>query len=148
MAEFIGIGNTLKKIYRLYSLDVLERLESLGYEGITYSYLEVLSFICDNEGVSIKVIGNSLGLKKQTMTNHISELEKRGFIRRIPNANDLRSIEIYLSESGYNLKKHLVEVISKVERDYEVLIGSAELERLRESLTLIYSRLSRRGQLL
>ena len=54
----------------------------MGHEGLTYSYIEVISYICENEGESIKTIGSSLGLKKQTMTNHISELEKRGFLER------------------------------------------------------------------
>ena len=145
--EFISVGNTLKKIYRLYSLDVLEKLQNMGHEGLTYSYLEVISFICENEGESIKTIGSSLGLKKQTMTNHISELEKRGFIERRKNPNDARSLEIFLTEGGYNLRKHLEEVISEVEKDYENLIGGVELERLRHSLSLMESRLERRGQL-
>ena len=53
----------------------------MGHEGLTYSYLEVISYICENEGESIKTIGSSLGLKKQTMTNHISELEKKRVFR-------------------------------------------------------------------
>ncbi len=147
MGELIGIGNTLKKLYRAYSLDVIEKLESLGYAGITFSYLEVLSFVCENEGVSLKTIGKSLGLKKQTMTNHISELEKRGLLERKQCPNDKRSQLVYLSENGFSLKKHLLEIISVIERDYEKIIGSVELERLRNSLGAFYSRLERRNQL-
>ena len=49
MTELIGIGNTLKKIYSAYSLDVLNELNKLGHESMTDSYIEVISFICENE---------------------------------------------------------------------------------------------------
>lgn len=147
MSELIGIGNTLKKIYRAYSLDVLKELNSLGYESLTYSYLEVISFICENEGVSLKVIGKSLGLKKQTMTNHISELEKRGIIFRKQCQNDRRSQLIFLTETGESLKINLYKTIAKIEQDYAHIIGGIELERLKGSLDIFHERLARRDLL-
>lgn len=147
MSGFIEIGNTLKKLYRIYSLDVLQKLEEMGYEGLTYSLLEVISFICENEGISIKNIGKSLGLKKQTMTNHLFELEKRTLIIRQQCPNDRRSQKIFLTSAGYNLKNHLKEVIAKTENDYERVIGSIELERLRFSLDHFHSKLDRRNLL-
>lgn len=147
MGEFIGIGNTLKKIYRIYSLDILDKLEHFGHEGITFSYLEVLSFLCENEGVSLKTTGKSLGLKKQTITNHISELEKRGYLFRTPCPNDKRSQLIFLTELGLSLKKHLFQSISEIENSYEKIIGIIELERIRENLCKLNERLERRGEL-
>ena len=147
MSELIGIGNTLKKIYRAYSLDVLKELNSLGYETLTCSYLEVISFLCENEGASLKVIGKSLGLKKQTMTNHISELEKRGIILRKQCQNDRRSQLIFLTEAGEGLKINLFKTISKIEQDYAQIIGGIELERLKGSLDIFHERLARRDLL-
>jgi DNA-binding MarR family transcriptional regulator len=147
MGEFIGIGNILKKIYRAYSLDILKKLEALGHVGLTFSYLEVLSFICENEGTSLKGAGSSLGLKKQTITNHMSELEKRGYIFRQQCPKDRRSQLLYLTELGLGLKNHLFDSITEIENDYANIIGGAELERLRESLSVLHSRLERRDQL-
>ena len=147
MGEFIGIGNTLKKIYRAYSLDILKSLESLGHDGLTFSYLEVLSFVCEHEGSSLKIIGKSLGLKKQTITNHISELEKRGYLNRKPCLKDRRSQLISLTEHGLSLRSHLLQSIEYVESDYENIVGGVELEKLRDSLSDLHSRLERRNQL-
>lgn len=147
MTELIGIGNTLKKIYRAYSLDVLNELNKLGHESLTYSYIEVISFICENEGVSLKVIGKSLGLKKQTMTNHIAELEKRGVIFRQQCESDRRAQLVYLTETGEALKRNLFAIISKIEKDYGEIIGGIELERLQGSLEKFHQRLERRNEL-
>ena len=148
MQDFIGIGNTLKKIYRTYSLDIISRLESLGHEGLTFSYLEVFSFICENEGSSLKMIGRSLGLKKQTMTNHISELEKRGLLFRQECPKDRRSQLIFLTEAGIGIKAHLYETTAVIEKEYEGIVGGIELERLRGSLDKLHSRLENRDRLL
>ena len=129
MGDFIGIGNLLKKIYRAYSLDILKNLESLGHDALTFSYLEVISYICEHEGVSLKLIGKSLGLKKQTITNHISELEKRGYLSRKSSLKDRRSQLIYLTEHGLALRGHLLQSIKLVESDYKNIIGSIELEK-------------------
>jgi len=147
MSEFIGIGNTLKKIYRIYSLDILDKLEQYGHDGITFSYLEVLSFICEHEGASLKLIGRSLGLKKQTMTNHISELERRGYLYRRACPRDGRSQIIFLTELGLSLKTHLFQSISEIENSYEKIIGGLELERIRNNLSKLNERLERRGEL-
>ena len=147
MGEFIGIGNTLKKIYRAYSRDIMLKLQTLGHEELTYSYLEVLSFICENEGSSLKLIGKSLGLKKQTITNHISELEKRGYLLRRPCLQDRRSQLIYLTEYGLSLKNQLNQSIHATENDYENIIGDIELEKLKEGLSTLHSRLDGRDKL-
>ena len=147
MTEFSGIGNLLKKIYRIYSFDILNKMEALGLEGLTFSYLEVFSFICENEGSSLKSIGKSLGLKKQTMTNHISELEKRNLIYRKINENDRRSQIIFLTEHGFSFRRHLLDAIAKVEIEYENIIGQMELERLRKSLENLCERLETKDQL-
>ena len=133
MFELIGIGNTLKKIYRAYSLDVWNELNK-SHESLTYSYIEVISFICENEGASLKVIGKSLCLKKQTMTNHIAELEKRGVIYRKTCEKDRRAQLVYLTEIGESLKLNLFSIISKIEREYAEIIGVSSSKDLQGSL--------------
>ena len=94
-----------------------------------------------------KVIGKSLGLKKQTMTNHIAELEKRGVIFRKKCESDRRAQLVYLTETGESLKRSLFSIISKIEREYAEIIGGIELERLQGSLEKFHQRLERRDEL-
>ena len=73
MKKISQIGSLLKRIYRVYSSELLTSLQQRGFTDLRPSFLEVLLFICENDGPSIKQIGSGCGLKKQTMTSHLNE---------------------------------------------------------------------------
>lgn len=130
MKKVSHIGSLLKRIYRLYSNELLSLLQDKGFTDLRPSFLEVLLFICDNEGSSIKDIGRACGLKKQTMTSHLNELEKRGYISRQISTRDKREQNIFLTEYGDKFKFNLFECIGDIEKSYSKIIGDVELERI------------------
>ena len=75
MKKVSSIGSLVKKIYRTYSAELLISLQSRGFTDLRPSFLEVLLFICEHDGPSIKEIGAGCGLKKQTMTSHLMNLK-------------------------------------------------------------------------
>jgi len=142
MKRVSQIGGLLKKIYRLYSLELLSRLQAKGFTDLRPSFLEILSFICDSQGASIKTIGKHCGLKKQTMTSHLNELEKRGYIVRKVSERDKREQEIHLTEYGEKFKFHLLDVVGEIEKDYSIRMGEVELDRVQHLLANFHSELS------
>jgi len=130
MKKISSIGTLLKKIYRTYSGELLILLGQRGFTDLRPSFLEVLLFICENEGPSIKAIGIGCGLKKQTMTSHLNELEKRGYIKRKINDQDKREQNIFLTEYGERFKLNLFESLNDVEKNYTELVGDVELDRM------------------
>ena len=130
MKKISSIGTLLKKIYRIYSGELLILLEQRGFTDLRPSFLEVLLFICENEGPAIKAIGIGCGLKKQTMTSHLNELERRGYIRRKINENDKREQNIYLTEYGERFRLNLFESLHDIEKSYIERVGEVELDRL------------------
>ena len=130
MKKVSGIGTLLKKIYRVYSGELLNLLEQRGFTDLRPSFLEVLLFICEHEGPSIKSIGIGCGLKKQTMTSHLNELERRGYIKRKINEQDKREQNIFLTEYGERFKLNLFESLSDIEKAYAAQVGEVELDRL------------------
>lgn len=130
MKKVSSIGTLLKKIYRIYSGELLILLEQKGFTDLRPSFLEVLLFICENEGPSIKTIGFGCGLKKQTMTSHLNELERRGYIKRKINEQDKREQNIFLTEYGERFKLNLFESLSDIEKIYIEKVGEVELDRL------------------
>ncbi len=141
MKKVSSIGSLVKKIYRAYSSELLIQLQDKGFTDLRPSFLEVLLFICEHDGPSIKDIGNGCGLKKQTMTSHLNELEKRGYITRKNNPSDKREQNIFLTEYGLKFKLNLFEAIADIEQKYTDLIGDVELNRVELILKNFHSRL-------
>lgn len=135
------IGSLVKKIYRSYSGELLTHLQARGFTDLRPSFLEVLLFICEHDGPSIKDIGVGCGLKKQTMTSHLNELEKRGYIERKINPKDKREQNIFLTEYGLKFKLNLFECINEIEKKYTDLIGELELVRVEHALKSFHSKL-------
>lgn len=141
MKKVSSIGSLVKKIYRTYSAELLTSLQVRGFTDLRPSFLEVLLFICEHEGPSIKEIGVGCGLKKQTMTSHLNELERRGYVERKINSCDKRGQNIFLTEYGLKFKLNLFECIGDIEKKYTDLIGDLELNRIELILKSFHSRL-------
>lgn len=141
MKKVSSIGSLVKKIYRNYSAELLKNLQQRGFTDLRPSFLEVLLFVCEHDGPSIKDIGVGCGLKKQTMTSHLNELEKRGYIERRNNPQDKREQNIFLTEYGLKFKLNLFECINELEKKYTDLIGDLELNRVEMILKNFHSKL-------
>lgn len=140
MKKIAKIGSLLKKSYRNYSNNLLLGLQSKGYIDLRPSFLEILTYICENEGDSIRNIGIACGLKKQTMTSHLNELEKRGYISRVKSSHDKRELLVNLTPAGQNFKLTLLEVIDQIEQDYLDIIGELEMDRVSKILENFYDK--------
>ena len=142
MNRISNVGSLLKKIYRLYSLELLSELQKRGFTDLRPSFLELLSFICHKEGASIKEVGRACGLKKQTMTSHLNELEKRKYVVRKVNTLDKREQNIFLTENGQKFKDCLTTVISQIEQSYIDRLGEFEFEKVEKILETLYREFS------
>ncbi len=142
MKRMAQIGSLLKKIYRAYNLELLTQLQEKGFNDLRPSFLEILSFIADNDGPSIKEIGHACGLKKQTMTSHLNELESRGYIKRLNSPTDKRESEIFLTPYGEKFKLTLIQVVHELEKEYAKKLGEVELERIQYMLEHLHREFS------
>ncbi len=126
MKRIAHIGGLLKKIYRVYSVELIKELQSRGFNDLRPSFLEILMFLADNDGPSIKLIGKACGLKKQTMTSHLNELEKRGYIKRTNSENDKREQLVSLTDYGEKFKFNLIQVTNDLEKQYTAKLGEVD----------------------
>lgn len=138
MRKLANIGNLLKRCLRIYNNDLILQLKIRGFKDLRSSFLDVLFFICERNGPNIKDIAKSCGLKKQTMTGHLNELEKRGYIRRQVNPQDKREQHVFLTEFGQRFKVNLQDCISELEGKYIEVMGEVELDRTYGALRNFY----------
>jgi len=146
MKKIAEIGNLLKKTYRLYSNELIHLLQSRGYLDLRASFLEILVYISENETPSIKNIGEACGLKKQTMTSHLNELEKRGYIIRKASDLDRRELKVYLTDYGEKFKLTLIDVTSELEKKYIAKMGEVELDRVQMVLQQYFLKMNEEDQ--
>jgi DNA-binding MarR family transcriptional regulator len=146
MKKIAEIGALLKKIYRVYSNDLLGELQVRGFLDLRPSFLEILMYISNNNGSSIKLIGVACGLKKQTMTSHLNELEKRGYINRKAGEKDRRELEVFLTNYGEKFKLALLEVVEDLEASYIDVLGEVEVDRILHTLENFQEKLNKKDQ--
>jgi len=130
MRRIAHIGSLLKQIYRLYSVELIRQLQSRGFTDLRASFLEILMYLVEHEAPSIKMIGKACGLKKQTMTSHLNELERRGYVTRQHSEIDKREQLVRLTDYGEKFKVNLLQVVSDVEAHYSRKMGEVELDRV------------------
>lgn len=134
MKRISNIGGLLKKVYRQYNNKLLKALIAKGFTDLRPSFLEILLYACENNGPTIKEIGHACELKKQTMTSHLNELQKRGYIIRKVSESDKREQRVYLTDYGERFKFSLLEALDVLEVEYSNLVGDLELDRVNGTL--------------
>jgi DNA-binding MarR family transcriptional regulator len=140
MKKISSIGLLLKKLYKIYGLELTQYLHGRGFSDLGPGPIEVMIFICNNETPSIKKIATALDLKKQTMTGHVNELIAKGYINKESGSKDKRISVIRLTDFGERFKLNLSEGIEHLEKRYTELVGSVELERMEHILNHFYEK--------
>ena len=72
-----------------------------------------------------------------TMTSILDVLERRGWIQRVPNPQDRRSVLIEISEDGYAITDRFLPGVRKIERAVMGELSAKELAALMNILTKI-----------
>lgn len=112
------------------------RLDALG---LTYPQYLVFMVLWEQDGLTVKGLGEKLFLDSGTITPLIKRLETRGLVRRQRDADDERLVRILLTDAGRALKDKAMavplQVVGAVGLDGD---GAAQLRlglhRLRERL--------------
>lgn len=112
--------------------------KNLSKFGLTSAMWCTLMVIIENPEVNQKDISNILCIETPTVTRILDNLEKRGFIMRIPHESDRRSFKVKLTEKGENLKHEIINYgecfMSWVKRD----LSTDEKKSLNNLLNKLY----------
>ena len=141
MRQVSIISGLLKKIYRIYLRQLLFILQDKGFADLRFGFLDILLYVCENEGAVIKDIGVACDLKKQTMTGHLNELQNRGYIERKASEFDRREQRVYLTVYGKKIKFYINEALEIIEKDYIETLGEVELKKINLTLDSMYQKI-------
>ncbi|MCG9751465.1 MarR family transcriptional regulator [Vibrio brasiliensis] len=109
-------SNAVIRTYR----PLLDKLE------LTYSQYLVMMVLWQNDGVSVKDVGNRLHLDSGTLTPLLKRLESKGFVVRGRSEQDERVRVLKLTEAGADLKQQALQVPAemkcKIQLDLDELL--------------------------
>src|SRR5918998_4135688 len=77
--------------------------------GLTYPQYLVLLVLWEEEGLSVKEIGQRLHLDSGTLTPVLKRLEKAGFVRRRRDDQDERQVRVELADKGRGARAGALE---------------------------------------
>ena len=130
----ISINRLLLDVYKDLNKKVISKINENGYSDIKPTHTHIFRHI-SLEGIRLKDLTDKIGLSKQSISEIVDDLEKKGYLVKLPDDNDLRAKKICYTEKGKELIG-LGKCISKeLEKEYIELLGFEEFENLKQVLT-------------
>src|SRR5262245_15399588 len=112
--------------------------ERLGPLGLTPAHVGSLRIIAASAGASQQEVATRLGMFPSRLVALVDELQERGLVERMENADDRRTYSLRLTKEG----KGLLDKIGRVAREHEDALLSALTSEQRGQLALLLSRIA------
>ena len=119
-----------------FSEELERRLADTPYSDIRISHGCVFGNI-DPDGSRLTDLAERARMTKQSVGEVTSDLEKRGYLERVPDPSDGRAKIIRLTERGRAAQALGVEVIDEIEQEWAERFGAERVAALREALEAI-----------
>lgn len=114
---------------------VVSRIRKEGMD-MTFEMMQVMHRLHKQSGVSQRLLAEKTFKDKACLTNLLSNLEKKGWVRRETDPVDRRNRLVYLTDEGKRVSARLAEALDR-------MYGAISDEVGREELRDCESRLSR-----
>ena len=127
------VGRLFQRAARVYSDLILSKMAARGYEGLTLFHTALIANL-DAEGARVTVLAKRAGMAKQSMGQLANDLERRGYVERVPDPSDRRAYLVRFTGRGETLLRDSYEVKREVEAEYATKLGQEAVEMLRRLL--------------
>jgi MarR family transcriptional regulator, organic hydroperoxide resistance regulator len=130
MKDFLTLKNQLCfAIYETSSEFTKLYTNVLQPFGLTYPQYLVLLALWENDGLTVKELGESLNLGTGTLTPMITRMEANGWLRKERSTEDERKVNIFLQSKAIEQKLTITQKVSE-----EILTCKIELEEYEQLL--------------
>lgn len=139
--EMLRLDNQLCFALYVCSKEIIKKYKPiLEPLGLTYTGYITMLALWEEDGLTVKDLGNKLYLDSGTLTPLLKKLEAQNYITRIRSSNDERNVVITLTEKGQNLKSQAIQVphdlICSVKFDMDTITNTlGSLHGIMELLT-------------
>ena len=119
---------------------VSEELATRGFADFRSAHGAIGQHIKDS-GSRVTELAQLAQLTKPTVVYLVNELERLGYVERIPDPADGRAKLVHLTERGMRAQKAGREIVARIEQDWSRLLGEGDFATLRELLQRLHDAL-------
>jgi len=134
------IGALLRLPFEAVRHRMLERLHGQGFTDLDAPHLNVLQYP-GPDGERPSELAVRLGMSKQALNYLLGELERAGYLERLPDPEDQRSRRIALTTRGTAAMRVIREAVSGLEKEWSAALGAERFGQLRSLLRELNERL-------
>lgn len=146
-------------------MNIDERIKMLQLMGVLYhqSYHYIKKYLSDNRSISFeyplllytiqknqpilqKDLASIMQLKPATMSVHLKNLEKKGWIKREDGEHDKRQTFVSITDSGKQLLSHAYDMMLKLTHDMTDELSDEEVKEMQTLVTKILNHLETKGE--
>jgi DNA-binding MarR family transcriptional regulator len=135
-----NIGQPLTEIAKDFQKRVLATFAERGHTGLQPAHTAVIANL-SLEGTRLTELARRASISKQGMGQLVDEVQRLGYVQRVPDPTDSRAKIVRFTERGRQLMAHGVEIGELVQREYARLIGRKRLQLLHGTLEDLKRRL-------
>ena len=127
------IGALLRVPWEAVQRHMLERLHERGFDDLDAAHLIVFQYP-GPQGSRPSELAARLRMSKQALNYLLGELERRGYLERRVDPDDLRSKRLALTPRGAAMAGVMREAVGEVEASWAEQLGEDRFAQLRELL--------------
>ncbi len=128
-----NIGQSLLDVAKDFQRSALKEFAAEGHRRLQAAHQSVLSFL-SLDGTRLTELATRAGMTKQAMGQLVDEVERLGYVERIPDPSDGRAKIVRFTHKGRLLIKAGTKIGENIQAHYATLIGEEKMARLRELL--------------
>lgn len=132
----LNTGLLLFLPYRALENRIFAALAEAGFDDFTPAQARVMQRIGPS-GTRLTELAEQAQITKQTAGFLVDQLEKAGYVTRLPDPTDKRARLVCLAEKAMSAKEVADGVVAEVEKEWAEHLGSRRMKQLREALTLL-----------
>lgn len=128
-----NIGQPLTEIAKDFQRRALVKFAERGFAGLQPAHTAVFANL-NVEGTRLTDLARRARMTKQGMGQLVDEVERLGYVERVPHPTDSRAKIVRFTGQGRRLMAHGVEIGEVIQQEYAHLIGRRRLKMLHDSL--------------
>jgi DNA-binding MarR family transcriptional regulator len=122
--------------YRALENRVFAALAEAGFDDFTPAQARVMQRI-GPDGTRLTELAEQAQITKQTAGFLVDQLERAGYVERVPDPTDRRARLVRGAPKAWAAKEVADAVVAEVEREWTAHLGVRRMKQLREALTLL-----------
>lgn len=131
-ADELNLGLLMFIPYRFMESAVMAALKSAGHD-ISLTQARVFQRISP-EGSRLAELAEASQVSKQTIGSIVDQLERAGYVRRVPDPRDARARLVTITAQGHELVELSLPVVRDIQGQWTAHLGPVRTRQLRQAL--------------